>query len=264
MLHYHFIIDNVSISFFQIKQSPHMAIESFNNKPEPAPAKTGKRSKWIGNVLRREIVLGLQPPKEALLELELARRFECSQSTVREALLALHEEGLVVRYPHRGTLVTECLRDDMIELIKLRHDIECRGVTRIVERYNQLTHRALCELVQQMVEAAQADDEYKLSQLDQCFHMRLYEEANLPSVEPILHRCLIHNHRFKILNSKRQVPLITTAERHWPILEALDSGDAQRAHDALSSHITTVVDFGSNILSDEAISADAITAAKKP
>ncbi|MFK7891403.1 MAG: FCD domain-containing protein, partial [Granulosicoccus sp.] len=124
----------------------------------------------------------------------------------------------------------------------------CRGIDRVVDRYDRLTHRALSALVNQMMEAAKAEDEYRLSLFDQQFHMRLYREANLPSVNPILHRCLIHNHRFKILNSERESPLMVTAERHWPIVEALDSGDKQQCIDALSRHITTIVDFGPSIL----------------
>lgn len=226
-----------------------MAIESFSEPPKKAPVKAGKRSKQIFDELRREIVLGLLPPKQTLLELELASRFRCSQSTVREGLMALHEEGLVVRFPHRGTIVAECLRDDMEELIQLRHDIECRGMSRVMDRYDLITHRALSELVEKMVEAAHAQDEYGLSLIDQQFHLRLYQEAKLPSVDPILHRCLIHNHRFKILNSERATPLLVTAERHWPILEALESGNKQKAVAALSRHITTIVDFGPSILS---------------
>ena len=225
-----------------------MAIESFNERPKATAARSNKRSRQIFDELRREIVLGLLPPRSGLLELELADRFQCSQSTIREALLGLHEEGLVVRTPHRGTLVAACLRDDMIELIRMRHDIECRGVVRVIQHYDRLTHLALCELLEQMIGAAHNDDEYTLSLLDSQFHLRLYQEANLPSIEPVLHRCLVHNHRYKILKSERLNPLIVTAERHLPIIQALESGHLKKAVDALSLHITTIVDLGPNIL----------------
>lgn len=225
-----------------------MAVEIFASSTQGTAGRAGKRSRRIFDALRRDIVLGHIPPRASLLELDLAARFECSQSTVREALLALQEEGLVQRIPNRGTSVVDCLRDDMIELVRLRHDIECRGIARVADQYDRLTHRALCDLVERMSEAANADDEYGLSLLDQQFHLHLYDKANLPTVNPILHRCLIHNHRFKILNSERTTPLLVTAERHWPIIEALDSGNRQQAIDALSLHITTIVDLGPSIL----------------
>ena len=246
-MHYRVIIVNVSISFTAIKQRV-MAIGSASVSSSRVSTKTGKRTTNIVDQLRRDIVLGLLAPRETLLELDLAARFSCSQSTIREALLALNEEGLVVRFAHRGTLVADCLRDDMIELVRLRHDIECRGVERVIERYDRLMYRALTELVEQMIDAARADDEYRLAQLDRQFHLRIFEEANLPSVIPILQRCLINNHRFKILNSERSAPLTVTAERHWPIVAALDSGNLPQAVDALSLHITTIVDLGPSIL----------------
>jgi len=78
--------------------------------------------------------------------------------------------------------------------------------------------------------------------------LRIEEEAGLPRIEPMLLRCVIDNHRYKILNTKRQSSLLVTAERHIPIINALDSGDADKAVQALSLHITTIVDFGPSIL----------------
>lgn len=225
-----------------------MAIESFTqHKPTPAN-RPGKRSSIIYETLRREIVLGLQAPQESLLELELAARFNCSQSPVREALLRLQEEGLVVRMSNRGTQVADCAREDMLELIRLRHDIECRGIEKVIEHYNRMVYRDLTKLMQQMEQAAIEDDEYRVSELDQEFHLRIYTEANLPSIVPILKRCLVHNHRYKILTTERQVSLTVTAQRHQQIIDALESGDANTAMDALSQHVTTIVDFGPSIL----------------
>lgn len=225
-----------------------MAVESFTPGPVAPPARGGKRSLRIFEDLRREIMLGLLPPREALLELDLAHRFSSSQSTVREALLRLREEGLVIRTPHRGTQVAECRMDDMIELLHLRHDIECRGLARAIQRYARLTRNALTGLVDQMTEAAKAGDEYGLSQLDCEFHMRIYQDADLPSIQPVLHRCLVHNHRYKILNTERRQSLTVIAERHIAVLDGLDSGDLDRAVKALSHHINTIVDIGPGIL----------------
>jgi len=225
-----------------------MALESFNNEQQATSVRGGKRSSQISENLRRQIILGLLIPNESLRELDLAQHFKSSQSTVREALLVLQDEGLVNRIPHRGTHVSECLAEDMVELLHLRHDIETRGILRGIERYDRLTHRALTDLVDQMVAAARSEDEYALSQLDCQFHMRIYEDAGLTGVQPVLRRCIVHNHRYKILKSERGRSLLFAAERHIPILEALESGDVNKAVAALSHHINTIVDFGPHLL----------------
>jgi DNA-binding GntR family transcriptional regulator len=66
------------------------------------------------NALKRDIMLGTLAPGTGLTELELAAHFQCSQGTVREALLQLQEEGLVRRQGHRGTQVSECTEDEAI------------------------------------------------------------------------------------------------------------------------------------------------------
>ena len=63
------------------------------------PRQTNTKSLKSGaafDALKRDIMLGVLEPGTGLTELELAAHFQCSQGTVREALLQLQEEGLRV------------------------------------------------------------------------------------------------------------------------------------------------------------------------
>ena len=75
----------------------------------------GRRHAWVAEGLRRDIMLGEIEPGATVTELEVAARFHCSQSTVREALLLLQEEGLVQRSPHRGTRVASDIACDHVQ-----------------------------------------------------------------------------------------------------------------------------------------------------
>jgi GntR family transcriptional regulator, rspAB operon transcriptional repressor len=209
---------------------------------------SARRSFAIYSRLQREIVLGMLAPRSTLLELELASRFEVSQGTVREALLLLQEEGLVHRQAHRGTTVVDCRAEDAEELIRLRHDIECRGVQRAIARDGARLGNAMRVHLHAMQAAAADGDEYQLSVHDRAFHSELFARADLPPVQPVLARALVHAHRYKILHPEQNRDLIETANRHLAIIDALDARDAPRAAAALSHHITTIVDFGPNIL----------------
>lgn len=236
-----------------------MAAESFDNQESGRTGRarqqahrSAKRSHVIFESLQKEIMLGQLPPGTAILELDLASRFECSQSTVREALMFLQTDGLVERLHHRGTFVADSRLEDARELILIRHDIECRGVKRVLNRFGPLLRKELEADLDGMRAAAREDDEYQLSLHDRNFHLNLYNAADMPTVRPILRRCLIHNHRFKILNSEPNRGLMETAERHVAILDALAAGDEANAVQALSHHITTIVDFGPSILASDA------------
>ena len=205
------------------------------------------KSAEVFDGLKRMIMLGEVGPGVALLELELAQRFLCSQGTVREALLALQEEGLVHRQPHRGTRVADCTEDEAVEMFRLRHGIETRGVVRVLRRPDPALLPDLKGLIEGMEARARAGDEYGQTELDRAFHRRLFRAAGLPAVEPLLHRCILHNHRFKITRSGEKRDLLATARRHRTIVEALEARDEAALVAAIGHHIETIVDFGPSL-----------------
>jgi GntR family transcriptional regulator, rspAB operon transcriptional repressor len=211
----------------------------------------GRRHAWVAEGLRRDIMLGEIEPGATLTELEVAARFQCSQSTVREALFMLQDEGLVQRSPHRGTRISILTEDEALEMLRLRRDIECRAAqrlfTRPTRRVSDLAPALRAQLAR-MEAAAKVDDEYALAEADREFHRRLFAEAKLPNVEPLLLRCLIHNHRFKILNSREQQDLHHTAQRHIPIIEAVERRDTAGLVAALEHHASTIFDEGRLLL----------------
>ncbi|MCT8997360.1 GntR family transcriptional regulator [Chelativorans intermedius] len=220
-----------------------MAFALASRRGREATARVSKSAEVFEGI-KRAIMLGEVVPGEALLELELAEYFGCSQGTVREALLNLQDEGLVVRMGHRGTRVSDCTRDEAVEMFRLRHGIETRGIRRAVQRINDKGLEELRHYLSAMIKAARAKDEYALADFDRSFHMSLFQAADLPAVEPLLSRCILHNQRFKILRSGEQRDLNVTARRHEVIIEALEARDEEAAIRAISHHVATIVDFG--------------------
>ena len=225
---------------------------SFYSERSPARVAATKPAKSAAtfSALKREIMLGLLPAGTALTELNLADHFGCSQGTVREALLQLQEEGLVLRKGHRGTQVSECTEAEAVEMFKVRQQIECAGIVRALVAPSRSLVKDLKHLLHEMIEAARLDDELELAAHDRDFHRRLFLEADLPALDPILHRCLIHNHRFKILRSSTPRNLVATAQRHGSIINAIEQQDIPRASDALRHHIATIVDLGPDVFAD--------------
>ncbi|SDB24446.1 alpha/beta hydrolase fold domain-containing protein [Bauldia litoralis] len=224
-----------------------MAIVSFETVHRKTRA---GRSTEVRRSLKQLIMLGELPPGAALLELEIAARFACSQGSVREALLALQDEGLVIRQPHRGTRVSDCTAAEAQEMFRLRHSIETRALARALPNIDADLVEALRASVRAMEQAARDNDEYALSELDRAFHRRLLAAADLPALEPILHRCLVHNQRFKITRSGAARDLEKTAARHWTIVNAIESGDRDAAVTAIGHHVATIVDPGPEIFPD--------------
>ena len=78
--------------------------------------------------LRGQIVKGTLKPGEPMLEITVARDYGCSQGTVREALMRLQEDGLVVRSGYRGTTVSTTSPAEAREMQFLRLHLETQGI----------------------------------------------------------------------------------------------------------------------------------------
>jgi DNA-binding GntR family transcriptional regulator len=74
--------------------------------------------------LRERIVFGGFSPGDRLVEADLAAQFGVSKTPVREALLTLEAEGLVVLRPHRGAEVSRLSVTEWNDLIFLRDSLE--------------------------------------------------------------------------------------------------------------------------------------------
>lgn len=193
--------------------------------------------------VKRRIVLNELRPGVTLTELGLAAELGCSQGPVREALMRLQEDGLVLRGGHRGTTVTPLDPHEAAEILALRRRIETRAAhgaaravdTRALERLGQLRRR--------MGEAAAQDDEYALIELDTAFHLEIFGLAGLRAMEQILVRCILHSHRQKLWEPRHRRPLAETAARHDRLLDRLAARDGAGLAEALGAHIDTIVEI---------------------
>ena len=191
--------------------------------------------------LKRQIMLSQVGPGQALVELEIAAAMGCSQGTVREALLRLQEEGLIVRKGYGGTMVTPTSPVEAKAFLALRAQLESQALAHSLPHIGMPQIEALSALVRQMEAAAAAGDEYALFELDQRFHVMLFQWADMPALVPVLTRCSLYNHRNKIALDVAPRSLVETARRHWRVVEALQNGNQAESERVLRHHVVSVV-----------------------
>jgi DNA-binding GntR family transcriptional regulator len=92
------------------------------------------RTAEVYEALRAELLNGLLTPGQRLKLIELAERFDVSQSVVRESLTRLAEQGLVTTTPQRGFRVRELSIPDISSLTEARVLIESMSLRLAVER----------------------------------------------------------------------------------------------------------------------------------
>src|SRR5579884_3034520 len=88
------------------------------------PAAAIQLSDEVVDRLREAILGGLFAPGDRLREEQLAEALGVSRGPVRNALLQLEREGMVVRRRNRGAIVARLSREDLEEVFSLRLAIE--------------------------------------------------------------------------------------------------------------------------------------------
>lgn len=82
--------------------------------------------------LRHDILTCELMPGAEIREAELAVRFEVSKSPVRDALISLEREGLVITIPRQGYRVAPVSISDMLDMFHLRAALERANIERII------------------------------------------------------------------------------------------------------------------------------------
>jgi len=200
------------------------------------------RGSVVANDLRRRIVLNELRPGTVLTELALAADYGSSQGAVREALMRIEGEGLVARSGHQGTIVTNLDEEEAGEILGLRRRMEGRAAGSIARRIAAGDIADLHGVLASMREAADTDDLWAMVQADTLFHLTIYRTAGLHAMQPILSRCILHTHRFRLWAPWHQRPLRATADRHEPILAALEARDGTGLQREIESHLDTIVE----------------------
>ena len=228
--------------------------------PEPTNSTSGlariggKKSELAYEALKQEIVLRNYEPGKQMLEQTLARQFECSQSTVREALINLSKDGLVVRAGYNGTFVTDTSLHEAAAMVSMRLTIE----RRVARRLSTLTETIDMAQVEQIFHAMDAShiagDLYRSSELDRKFHAHLCDMAGMSLLSPMLQRCALHIHRYTFSNV--EVPRDFFQEsgvgaEHRALFKILCKGTAEEAEDAIVQHLAFVLQHWSPSLFEE-------------
>lgn len=204
----------------------------------------GKKSERVYEVLKQAILFRQFQPDTQFLETSLATQFACSQSTVREALLRLDEDGLVKRSGYQGTRVTDTSLAEAVEMVRVRLSIE-RGVARAISANGVEKHRAdLEKIVTDMDRATEDGDLYWRSSLDRAFHSKLVEAAGMGLLSPLLERCALHIHRYTL--GGIDVPREFFQEsgigaEHRALLADMTASSPDRAEQAIVAHLAQVL-----------------------
>lgn len=193
--------------------------------------------------LRLAIVSGSLAPGSAIVLREVARQLGVSIIPVREALLRLHQEGLVLYEPQRGFKVPPLSLDEVEDLYSVRIVLEGLAIEKACRVFNKSWHEHFTKILDEFEAAALAGRNTEARSLHRKFHLELYSLAGSTTLDRLIPPLLDASERYRQMTSlMRGAPQQRRLE-HQAILDACLQGSPKVAREALAEHLWRTVEL---------------------
>jgi DNA-binding GntR family transcriptional regulator len=184
--------------------------KTHSSKPERAVS----ASQRVEAHLRKAIHAGKLRPRQRIIEEDLARELDVSRGPVREALLRLERDGLVVTTSRRGTFVRDISLAEIGVIFRMRAKLEGLCVRYMRENPSVDCADLLGRALKKLKTAAAKNNEEQFFQADMELHRTIWKTSN----QPLLYRTLnllMNPHIFIIARAySSRIPLVNRRENH--------------------------------------------------
>lgn len=187
-----------------------------------------------------ELIVTLQiPPGTFLSELALSRQLGIGRTPIREALLRLSYEGLVVIIPRRGVFVTEIDVNEHFRMLEFRREVESLVVRLACRRATHEECTQFARIAQEMEDVAERSDATDFIRTDQRMDQAIYNAARNQFASKALRTMSSLTRRFWFRYHKGIVDVPRCARLHADIVRAVSERDG----DTASARLAALLDY---------------------
>jgi DNA-binding GntR family transcriptional regulator len=196
----------------------------------------------VTDQLRDEILDGVFPPGERLVELNLSQRYGVGRAAIRAALVELDTEGLVDRAANRGATVRRISLDEAIEIAEARGLLEGLVARYAATNATETERIELHSMIDDMTTAVEGGDQLAYSKLNALLHRRLREISRHDIANELVanlrNRAAHHQYRLALMPGRSDISL----PQHAAIVDAVVRGDPEAAEEAMHQHLASVAE----------------------
>lgn len=194
-------------------------------------------AKMAYEAIRKSILSGQWKIGELYNEKAIASDLGISRTPVREALLELAAQDLIIFLPRRGLMVNRFTRRDVDEIFELRKAIELAAVEKITLASPPFDLFEIEESLLKQRKAAKEKDYLAFMEADRIFHTRFSELTNNRRLIAVLEnlRDMMHVMGVKALALEGRA--LKVIEEHQTIFEAVSKGNCEEARRAMACHL---------------------------
>lgn len=194
----------------------------------------------VANALRAAIISGELLPGNLYSAPSLSERFGVSATPVREAMLDLTNEGLVVAAPNKGFRITEVSEEDLDAITSIRMLLEPPTVRQVTELIPDADFPMLRALAQDIVDSAARGDLVNYTDADRVFHLRLIEYTGNSHLVKIVSDLRARTRLLGLAPLSQSGQLDASALEHLELVELLEARDGAAAEEFMRRHIGKV------------------------
>jgi DNA-binding GntR family transcriptional regulator len=206
---------------------------------EPEFAARPQLSDDVARYVRRRIFNGEYPAGEYLRLDQLAVELGISVTPVREALLNLRAEGLLVQHPRRGFMVLEVTARDLADVARVQVFIGGELAARAAERITSERLATLGAIQDELERAYEQGDLDRMVRLNHEFHRTINVVADSPKLTQFMSGITRYAPE-SVFPTLSGWPEQSTKD-HRAVMSALKRADPEAARAAMAEHFTVGV-----------------------
>ncbi|MEO8222525.1 MAG: GntR family transcriptional regulator [Specibacter sp.] len=188
--------------------------------------------------LRRKVLSGALPPHFRLTEQDLADEYGVSRAVVRETMLVLELQGLIVSTPYKGSEVASISRTEVSELLlPIRIHIEQYALKEGMPLFDADTFESFERVLVAMEQAIHHQDIEAFNEADMRFHAIIVDACPIDSARGIWDSIHPRIRMHFALQTGRTGALVEFLEDHRRLVEVFRTGDVLASIAAIKSHI---------------------------
>ncbi|WP_055665329.1 GntR family transcriptional regulator [Desnuesiella massiliensis] len=187
--------------------------------------------------LRKTIISGVIPVGERIVEKEYAERLNISRTPVREALRRLELEELVEYLPRTGVVVKRISIEDVIEIYKIRHNLEVLATTSAMENITEQEIREIEELLDLTEKKNKEGNVEEVVKLFGVFNSKIYEASRMRRLASMISKLNEYLQRFRNISIAENERREKALREHREILKAIKEKNKEDIDDIIKRHL---------------------------
>ncbi len=179
-------------------------------------------------------------PGEIVTERRLAEMLDMSRTPIRDALLMLEGEGLLIRQGSRGLQVKQIRIEDFMDALQIRFLLEPAMARMAAGRIPKADLDALRSHLQALATDGEAarNDRMSVREIDEQLHEMIARAAGNSQLEQIIRTVRRQTQMFDLRSMPER--LDDTCKEHIAIVDAIAAGNAEASAKAMADHLSNV------------------------